>query len=68
MVISRRNLIALAIADVVIFVLSNVVSTNGHGGGTASEVLWVIFLLGLLTLIVLSIIALVQSRRATPSA
>jgi hypothetical protein len=63
MVVTRRHLLALLAADVVIFVLSNVVSTNGHGGGTASEVLWVIFLLGVLTLIVLSIVALVQSRR-----
>ncbi len=59
-----HDLLALLVADIVIFVLSNVVATNNDGGGTASGILWVIFLLGVLALIVLSIIALVQSRRS----
>jgi hypothetical protein len=49
---------------VVIFVLSNVVATNNHGGGTASGILWVIFLLGFVALIVLSVVAAVQSMRS----
>jgi hypothetical protein len=58
-------LIAFLVALVVIFVLSNVVSeTNAHPG-TASNVLWVIFLIGVVALIVLSVIALVQRSRRT---
>ncbi len=64
MVVTSRILLALLAADVVIFVLSNVVATNDHGGGTASGILWVIFLIGVLALIVLGVVALVQSRRA----
>jgi hypothetical protein len=64
MVLSRRNLIALAVANVVIFVLSNVVAKNSRHPGTASEVLWVIFLLGVLALVVLGILAMVRRRRA----
>jgi hypothetical protein len=64
MALSRRNLLGLFGADVVIFVLSNVVATNNHGGGTASGILWVIFLIGFLALIVLCIVAVVQSARA----
>lgn len=67
MALSRRNLIGLFVADVVIFVLSNVVATNNHGGGTASGILWVVFLIGFLALIVFGIIALVQSARARRS-
>jgi len=65
MVVSRRNLIALFVADVVIFVLSNVVANNSSHPGTASEILWFIFLLGILALIVLGIIAAVRSSRPT---
>jgi hypothetical protein len=66
MVVSRRTLIYLAVADVVIFVLSNVVAKNSHSPGTVSNVLWVVFLLGVALLIVLGVVALVQSRR-TPA-
>jgi hypothetical protein len=62
--LSRRNLLYLLVADVVIFVLSNVVDTDNHGGGTASGILWVIFLIGVLALIVLCILAVVQSMRS----
>jgi hypothetical protein len=65
MVISRRNLVALAIGDVVIFVISNVVAKNSSHPGTASEILWFIFLLGVLLLIILGVVALVRSRRAS---
>jgi hypothetical protein len=64
MVITRRNLLMLFAADVVIFVLSNVVSeTNAHPG-TASNVLWVIFLIGALALIVGGIAAAIRSARS----
>jgi hypothetical protein len=64
MALNRRNLLGLFVADVVIFVLSNVVATNNHGGGTASGILWVIFLIGFLALIVLCVVAAVQSMRS----
>jgi hypothetical protein len=64
MVITRRNLLMLFAADVVIFVLSNVVSeTNAHPG-TASNVLWVIFLIGAMALIVGGIAAAIRSARS----
>ena len=64
MVISRRNLLILFVAVVVTFVLSNVVAKNSSDPGTASEILWVIFLAGALALIVLGIIAAVRSARS----
>jgi len=63
MALSRRNLIGLLVADVVIFVLSNVVAKNSSDPGIASNILWVIFLIGFVALIVLSVLALIQSRR-----
>jgi len=63
MALSRRNLIGLLVADVVIFVLSNVVAKNSSDPGIASNILWVIFLIGFVALIVLSVLALTQSRR-----
>jgi protein-S-isoprenylcysteine O-methyltransferase Ste14 len=62
-VLSRRNLLYLAVADVVVFVLSNVTSKSNSHPGTVSNVLWIVFLLGVLLLIVLGVVALVQSRR-----
>jgi hypothetical protein len=64
MAVSRLTLIALAVADVVIFVLSNVTIKSDKSPGTASNVLWVVFLLGVLLLIVLGGVALVQSARS----
>jgi len=63
MALSRRNLIGLLVADVVIFVLSNVVAKNSSDPGIASNILWVIFLIGFVALIVLSVLALIRSRR-----
>jgi protein-S-isoprenylcysteine O-methyltransferase Ste14 len=62
-VLSRRNLNYLAVADVVVFVLSNVTSKSNSHPGTVSNVLWIVFLLGVLLLIVLAVVARVQSRR-----
>jgi len=56
-------LIGLLVADVVIFVLSNVVAKNSSDPGIASNILWVIFLIGFVALIVLSVLALIRSRR-----
>jgi hypothetical protein len=66
--LNRRNLLGLFVAEVVLFVLSNVTSKNSKHPGTVSNVLWVVFLVGALALIVLAVAALVRSarlRRAT---
>jgi uncharacterized membrane protein len=57
-------LIAFLVALVVIFVLSNVVTETSAHPGTASNILWVVFLIGVVALVVLSVIALVQSMRS----
>jgi protein-S-isoprenylcysteine O-methyltransferase Ste14 len=64
MVLSRRNLIYLFVLDVVLFVLSNVTSKSNSHPGTASNVLWIACLVGVLALIVLGVATLVQSRRS----
>jgi low temperature requirement protein LtrA len=65
--LSRRNLLALLGVDVVLFVLSNVVAKNASHPGTASNVLWVAFLVGVLALILLGVEALLRSRRSRAS-
>jgi hypothetical protein len=64
MALSRRNLLGLFVADVVIFVLSNVVAKNSSHPGTASNILWVVFLIGFLALIVLCVVAVLRSMRS----
>jgi hypothetical protein len=63
MALSRRNLIYLAVVDVVLFVIANVLYNGGHVLRDISNVAWVAFLLGVAVLIVLVVLALVQSRR-----
>jgi hypothetical protein len=65
--LTRRNLLVLLVIDVVVFVLSNLVAKNSSHPGTASQVLWIAFLVGVLALIVLGVVALVRSRRARAS-
>jgi low temperature requirement protein LtrA len=67
MALSRRNLLYLFVLDVVLFVLSNVTSKSNSHPGAASNVLWIAFLIGVLTLIVLGVATLVQSRRSRAS-
>jgi Na+-driven multidrug efflux pump len=58
-----RNLIYLAVADVVLFLIANVAYGAGDQHGlrnTVSNVTWVLFLLGVVLLIVFGIIALGQ--------
>ncbi len=64
MITSRRNLVALLVADIVLFLLSNITSKSSSHPGTVSDILWVVFLIGALALIVLAIVALVQSARS----
>ena len=65
-VIRGRNLIILAIADVVLFIVANVAYGPGHEHGfrmALSNVTWVLFLVGFLLLIVLAILSLAQVVR-----
>ena len=64
MALSRRNLLYLFGVDVVLFVLANVTSgSNSKHPGTASNIFWYAFLIGLVALIVLGLTALVLRLR-----
>jgi protein-S-isoprenylcysteine O-methyltransferase Ste14 len=63
MALRRRNLIYLAVADALLFLLANVTSKSHSHPGTTSDVLWYAFLIGVLLLIVLGLVAVIQSRR-----
>ena len=65
-VVTWRNLIILAIADVVLFVVANVAYGPGNEHGlrmALSNVAWVLFLVGFLLLILLGIVGLAQVIR-----
>jgi hypothetical protein len=65
-VVRGRNLIILAIADVVLFIVANIAYGPGHEHGfrmALSNVTWVLFLVGFLLLIVLAILSLAQVVR-----
>ena len=65
-VVRRRNLIILAIADVVLFIVANVAYGPGNEHGlrmALSNMAWVLFLVGLLLLIVLGMVGLAQLIR-----
>ena len=62
MVLSRRNLIAFAGADVVLFVIAFAFGDNS--ATSADGIVWWVALLGLVLLIGLGVRALLQSRRA----
>jgi len=64
MVLRRRNLLAIFVVEVVLFVLAGVTSKNSHHPGTVSNVFWDVFLVGVVLLVVLAVAALVQSRRS----
>ena len=61
--ISRRAWICFVAADVVLFLLANVTAKNSSHPGTLSNVFFVAFVIGLALLIVLAVLATVQSRR-----
>jgi hypothetical protein len=64
MVVGRRILIPLAVAVVVFLAIAFPVGNKHHGFlGTVGDVTWDGFLLSFLLLIVLGVVALVQSRR-----
>jgi Ca2+/Na+ antiporter len=55
--LTRRNLLILAVVVIVLFVIAL------PGSGTISSIAWVLFLIGVVVLIVLSLAAFVQARR-----
>jgi len=61
--LSRRAWIVLVVADVLLFALANVTAKNSSHPGTASNVLFVAFVIGAVLLITLAIATLVKSRR-----
>jgi membrane protein DedA with SNARE-associated domain len=61
--ISRRAWIGFVVADVVLFLLANLTAKNSSHPGTLSNVFFVAFVIGLALLIVLAVLATVQSRR-----
>jgi protein-S-isoprenylcysteine O-methyltransferase Ste14 len=61
--ISRRAWIGFVVADVVLFLLANATAKNSSHPGTLSNVFFVAFVIGLALLIVLAVLATVQSRR-----
>lgn len=63
MLTARRNLIALAVLDAVLFLLANITSKSHSHPGTLSNIFWYAFLIGVVLLIVLVILTLIQSRR-----
>jgi hypothetical protein len=65
-VVRGRNLIILAAADVVLFLIANIAYGGGNQHGLrngVSNVAWVLFLVGFLLLIVLGIACLAQVIR-----
>lgn len=68
MALNRRNLVYLAVADAVLFLLANVTSKSHSHPGTVSNVFWFAFLAGVVLLIVLGLAALVRSRRPARAA
>ncbi len=62
-IIARRNLIGLAILDVVLFLAANITSKNSSHPGTVSNVFFAAFIVGAALLLVLVVIALVRRER-----
>lgn len=63
MAFSRRTWIGFVAAVAVFFLIANVTAKNSDHPGTVSDVFWAAFLIGTALLILLAVVALVQSRR-----
>jgi uncharacterized membrane protein YtjA (UPF0391 family) len=61
--LTRRSWILLAVVEVVLFVIANVTAKSTGHPGTASQIAWVVFLVGVLLMIVLGVAAVIRSRR-----
>lgn len=64
MVFRLRNLLALFVVEVVLFVLAGVTSKNSSHPGAVSNVFWGVFLVGVVLLVLLAIGVVFQSRRS----
>jgi len=63
MILRRRNVLALFVVEVVLFVLAGVTSKTNSHPGTVSNVFWGVFLVGVVLLVLLVVATLVQSLR-----
>ena len=61
--LSRRTWISLVVADVVLFALANLTAKSSSHPGTASNVFFAAFVIGVVLLITLAIATMVKSRR-----
>ncbi|HEY3775684.1 MAG TPA: hypothetical protein VGL69_21955 [Solirubrobacteraceae bacterium] len=61
--LSRRSWIGLVVADVMLFVFANLTAKNSSHPGTASNVFFAAFVIGVVLLIALAIATMVKSRR-----
>ena len=67
MILRRRNVLALFVVEVALFVLAGVTSKTNSHPGTVSNVFWDVFLVGIVLLVLLVVATLVQSRRRRAS-
>jgi membrane protein DedA with SNARE-associated domain len=61
---NRQTWIGFIAADVVLFVLANVTAKNSQHPGTASNILFTVFVIATMLLIAFAIVTAVRSRRA----
>jgi hypothetical protein len=64
MIFRRRNVLALFVVEVVLFMLAGVTSKTNSHPGTVSNVFWGVFLVGVVLLVLLAIGVVFQSRRS----
>jgi uncharacterized membrane protein YqgA involved in biofilm formation len=65
-VLKGRNLIILAVTDVVLFLIANIAYGGGHQHGLrndVSNVAWAVFLVGFIALVVLGIVFIARAMR-----
>jgi uncharacterized membrane protein YqgA involved in biofilm formation len=65
-VLKGRNLIILAVTDVVLFLIANIAYGGGHQHGLrndVSNVAWAVFLVGFIALVVLGIVSIARAMR-----
>jgi hypothetical protein len=66
-----RNLIIVAVVDVVLFLVANIAYGGGHEHGlrnNVSNVTWILFLVGFVLLVVMGVVALAQLLRRRANA
>jgi uncharacterized membrane protein YdcZ (DUF606 family) len=66
MLTTRRNLVGLAVLDVVLFIIANATAKSHSHPGTVSNIFWYAFLVGVVLLIVFVLVTVVQRLRRSP--